>query len=377
VKGGKSLWARATRGCHAWSRHVSVVLFAGAIFADSTPASAGATDIPTQASLLSLLQPPVSAGRDIWEKIGSVSALISGVLVAIIGAIATYVYNNRQGQAQARQADREVAVQRVQTVATFMPYLRSEDAREKEAALLAISALGDPELASNLARTFRDEGSVDALSRLAASPDESTAAVAQQSLDAIYELLRKSVVKVTGADDSGNERARGSGFAVDRGYVLTTDYVPADAASVEMEMTSGQRLGCEVVAVEPAHGLAVLHIDGQGPPPLRLAENTIAGEDELVLLGFGRSGWSTSVGRVVGMTQSPHSAGLALLRTSLRTEPGHGGAPVVNRAGNVVGILYAHDVQSAEALVLPVTAVREGIRALGLPIDLRRLGADA
>jgi S1-C subfamily serine protease len=76
---------------------------------------------------------------------------------------------------------------------------------------------------------------------------------------------------------------------------------------------------------------------------------------------------------VVGITELPvgqeDGRVLTMLRTSLRSEPGHAGAPVVNRAGDVVGILYARDVKSGEALVLPVEAVREGLQDLDLVFD--------
>jgi len=232
------------------------------------------------------------AARDIWEKLGSVSALISGVLVAIIGAIATYVYNSRQTKAQAQQADREVAVQRVQTVATFMPYLHSTNSREKAAALLAISALGDPELAANLASTIRDEGSVDALRRMAASPDAPAAAAARQSLEAIYEMLRDSVVKVIGSDGDKEEHLRGSGFAVGDRVILTTDFVPAQADSLGVEMSDGQRIRCGLLAIQPQSGIGVLKTNDPGPPALPLGRaglgaprRTLSCSDSVSLVG--------------------------------------------------------------------------------------------
>ncbi|HEV2812839.1 MAG TPA: hypothetical protein VGW10_06250 [Solirubrobacteraceae bacterium] len=59
--------------------------------------------------------------KDAWDKLSSIAGLVSGLLVALIGAFATYVYNDRQSKTQAAQSEREVAVQQVQTVAGFMP----------------------------------------------------------------------------------------------------------------------------------------------------------------------------------------------------------------------------------------------------------------
>ena len=38
--------------------------------------------------------------KDAWDRLASISVLVSGAMVATIGAIATYVVNSRQRQAQ-------------------------------------------------------------------------------------------------------------------------------------------------------------------------------------------------------------------------------------------------------------------------------------
>ena len=200
--------------------------------------------------------------------------------MAIIGAIATYVYNNRQARAQQLQADREVAVQRVQTVATFMPYLRSAESREKEAALLAISALGDPQLAANLSSTSRDKASFGALARMAEGSDATAARAAQQSLDAIHTMLRASVVKVIVAVENGGKHRQGSGFAINGDSILTADYVVDAAKGVEIETSDGRHLPCNVLAVQPEHGFAVLRLDEPALRPLPLSKTAPANTPE-------------------------------------------------------------------------------------------------
>ena len=189
--------------------------------------------VPTVAVFAPLLLAPAAAeAKDAWDKLESVSGLISGILVAVIGAIATYIYNDRQSKAQARQAEREVAVQQVQTVATLMPSLRSTDPLEKETALLSISELGNPQLAVRLATLYRDEGSVGALTRIAAhSADREAAAAAAESLDEILEALRASVVEVV-----GSRGPMATGFVVrPDGLTLTTDYSGHNIKSVKVE----------------------------------------------------------------------------------------------------------------------------------------------
>ena len=120
-------------------------------------------------AVLALALPPsafaveTTAAKDFWDKLSA----LSGLLVATIGAIATYVYNRRQRASQATEAAHQLRVTEVQTVANFLPHLQSDDAREKEAALVAMSALGNTQLVTRLADIYRDPASLGALSRIA------------------------------------------------------------------------------------------------------------------------------------------------------------------------------------------------------------------
>ena len=83
----------------------------------------------------------------------------------MIGIAATYTYNERQRKNSEDQKHREITIQKVQTIQSFMPQLQSEDSKTVEAALLAITALGDPELATDLAGLFKSEGAISALEK--------------------------------------------------------------------------------------------------------------------------------------------------------------------------------------------------------------------
>lgn len=47
--------------------------------------------------------------KDWWDKLGTLSGLVSGVLVAVIAAYATWVYNRRQNAVEETQRHREEA----------------------------------------------------------------------------------------------------------------------------------------------------------------------------------------------------------------------------------------------------------------------------
>ena len=78
-------------------------------------------DVNVERVELELKEPESSKKRqkDSWDKFSSLSPMVSGILVALIGVYATTVYNARQQDAQNIQKDREISIQRIQTVEKF------------------------------------------------------------------------------------------------------------------------------------------------------------------------------------------------------------------------------------------------------------------
>ena len=94
--------------------------------------------------------------KDGWDKFVSISTLLSGVIIGSIGIYATATYNARQLDARTAQKERELAVQRVQTVERFFPHLSSTDENVRKAALEAIAVL-DEQFTVKLADYFGGE----------------------------------------------------------------------------------------------------------------------------------------------------------------------------------------------------------------------------
>ncbi len=96
--------------------------------------------------------------------------------------MATRSYNNRS-----------IKVAQVQTISNLITHLISTDKHEKEAALLAISVLGDPDLAARFADLYRDEGSISALKRMVTYGEGETKEKAEKVLNKIPEDLKINV----------------------------------------------------------------------------------------------------------------------------------------------------------------------------------------
>jgi hypothetical protein len=109
------------------------------------------------------------------------SGLITGVLVALIGAWATYAYDSREKERTAASAE-------LTTVEKFLPHLTTvASVPEKVAALRLLSRL-DPKIATSMAVAYSDESAQAAIAAASLEADESNKAVYDAAL---AELFRK------------------------------------------------------------------------------------------------------------------------------------------------------------------------------------------
>ena len=143
--------------------------------------------------------------------------------------------------------------------------------------------------------------------------------------------------------------SQGSGFFFrEDGYLLTNEHVIADAVSIEAVLSNRHRLPAEVIGVDAATDLAVLKVD-----PDEIAEEDVAvarlGSADAMRIGE----WVIAIGSPLGF-QGSVSVGVIsakgrslgagtdrlndLVQTDAVINPGNSGGPLLNLAGEVVGI---------------------------------------
>ncbi len=139
----------------------------------------------------------------------------------------------------------------------------------------------------------------------------------------------------------------GSGFVIsDQGYVLTNNHVVDGASSITVTFSDGTTEDATVVGTDASHDVAVLKIaDIHGATPLALADtSTLQVGDEVLAIGnaldLGDSptvtlGIVSAKDRTI-QTDTESLSGL--LQTDAAINPGNSGGPLVNAAGQVVGI---------------------------------------
>lgn len=121
-----------------------------------------------------------SAKKDWWDRLGSVAPIVSGAIIALVGAHFTSVYNQQQ-----------LKLQEVQTVERFFPHLMGDE-RSKRAAILAISSLTDTKLAAKIASVYASEGTASALEKIAQSEHGGNKSVAQKALSRVLDNLAEN-----------------------------------------------------------------------------------------------------------------------------------------------------------------------------------------
>jgi serine protease DegQ len=176
-----------------------------------------------------------------------------------------------------------------------------------------------------------------------------------------YQAVRSSIVRVSASspsqgdalesDEYMTQRATGSGVVIiDRGVILTSLHVVAGSTRVRVQFEDGMEADAAVISVQPDHDLAVLQAkqvpDDLKAATLRSAKHLIEGE-HVTAIGFPFGiGPSVSHGVISGLKrryQSPDGTRLLsdLIQFDAAANPGSSGGPLVNAAGEVIGIVTA------------------------------------
>ncbi len=179
-------------------------------------------------------------------------------------------------------------------------------------------------------------------------PAAGVAAGEPTGVAAIAAAVLPSVVAVetTTATSAGT----GSGFVLTAdGYVLTNSHVIADAAdggAIRVVFADGVELDAELVGHTVEYDLAVLRVERTGLVPLVLGDSSaVAVGDPVVAIGAPLGLDGTVTAGIVSALNRPVSAGsqaqtafINAIQTDAAINPGNSGGPLVNAAGEVIGI---------------------------------------
>jgi S1-C subfamily serine protease len=142
--------------------------------------------------------------------------------------------------------------------------------------------------------------------------------------------------------------ATGSGFVIDReGHVITNNHVIEGASKVSVKLGDSETsYDAEVVGTDPGTDIALLKVDAPEKAfhPLRLGRSSeMEVGDPVVAIGnpFGLDRTVTSgiVSAVQRNIQAPNGFSIShVIQTDAAINPGNSGGPLINAAGEVIGI---------------------------------------
>ena len=168
--------------------------------------------------------------------------------------------------------------------------------------------------------------------------------------ETVFRAIQPSVVFISAGPDGAapDEAASGAGVVVDaNGQILTALHVVHGATSIEVTFADGTKSAATIVSEEPDNDIAVLK-PAQLPGilvPAVLGGGVQIGDDVYATghpFGFADS---LSAGVVSGLDRTVPIAGgqtlKGLIQFDAAVNPGNSGGPLLNRAGQVVGIVTA------------------------------------
>ena len=145
---------------------------------------------------------------------------------------------------------------------------------------------------------------------------------------------------------TGDQTVSGSGFFIsDQGYILTNNHVVEGTKEVNIILSDGTEQKATIVGTDPYSDIAILKADGKVPAVASLGNSDLLKSGESVIaIGspLGNFKNTVTVG-VVSATGRSIDTGQGyqvedLIQTDAAINQGNSGGPLVNLAGEVIGI---------------------------------------
>jgi len=137
--------------------------------------------------------------------------------------------------------------------------------------------------------------------------------------------------------------AQGSGFIISPdGYVLTNNHLVGGADKVMVKLGDDREFEASVIGTDPQSDVAVVKVEGEVFPALKLADSDKLEVGEWVLAIGNPFGLSHTVTAGIVSAKGRSNVGLAdfedFIQTDAAINPGNSGGPLLNLDGEVVGI---------------------------------------
>lgn len=185
---------------------------------------------------------------------------------------------------------------------------------------------------------------------------------------------RPSVVKIRGVATSCQKVLEGTGFVIAPNRVMSNAHVVAGSDSVTVEAFDGKKYDATVVSYDPNEDISILDVPNLPLAPLQFADEPVKTGTDAVVLGFPGGGeFEATPARVREIIElngpdiyktTTVNREVYTIRGSVRQ--GNSGGPMINRAGQVIGVVFGAAVDDNDTgFVLTTDEVSRQLAKIG------------
>jgi Trypsin-like serine proteases, typically periplasmic, contain C-terminal PDZ domain len=168
--------------------------------------------------------------------------------------------------------------------------------------------------------------------------------VYSKTISAVVNRVAPSVVNIRVTTKKGRAGG-GSGFVIARdGFILTNSHVVQAATELEVTLHDGRTYAARIVGSDPETDLAVIRIDAPELHAVRFANSAAIQVGQIAVAVGSPYGFHQTVtaGIVSALGRSMRSESGRLMDDIIQTDaalnPGNSGGPLLNSAGEVIGV---------------------------------------